>query len=501
MTLFFVGLAILAGGYLVYGKLVERLLGVDDRETPAVRLRDGVDYLVLPTWRDMLIQLLNIAGIGPIIGVIIGVKYGADVFLIIPVGCILGGAVHDFLAGFMSLREDGKNLPFITRKYLGPGASGVFSVMLSLALLLVVAVFINVPAGLIKDGLCRWQGIETAAAPAHLFWIPAAAIFVYYVLATLLPVNKIIGRFYPLFGIALLVGTAALLVAALWRVFHDPSLLAESAAFRQAMFTPANHHPIVPTLFVTIACGILSGFHATQSPIIARTLRSELAARKTFYGMMVVEGVIAMIWAAATLAIFNLRPELMTLAPMPVLSALTSDFLGTAIGSLTIFSVIILAVTSGDTAMRCLRLSVAEALHFPQMERYQRIAVTLPLIFLTILLLLWSNGDAASFNKLWNYFGWGNQVIASVTLLTAVVWLVAHRRNPWIAIVPGVFITFVVVTYILWVSPAHGGPYGGGLELNLAYAIAGPLTAALFVWGWLRGRRAAMANEPDLAKN
>ncbi|MDD3587461.1 MAG: carbon starvation CstA family protein, partial [Thermoguttaceae bacterium] len=293
MILFLFGIALLIAGYYVYGAFIEKVLGPDDREVPARAKYDAVDFVELPHWKNMLIQLLNIAGIGPVIGVILGIKFGSVVFLIIPFGNILGGAVHDFLAGMMSLRGDGCNLPTIVRRELGQYLYSAFLIFVVVLLLLVVTVFINVPAALIDGFAPNYQ----------IFWWAVGAIFVYYIFATLFPIDQIIGRIYPLFGMFLLVGTGAIFLALLWHGNNNPYFLAETDAFKKGML----HEPIIPCLFVTIACGIMSGFHATQSPIVARTLQSERQARSTFYGMMIVEGIIAMIWAAAGLAIYNLR--------------------------------------------------------------------------------------------------------------------------------------------------------------------------------------------------
>ena len=367
MVNFIVGLLILAVGYLFYGKLVESVLAPDDRETPARFMADGVDYVVLPKWKNMLIQLLNIAGVGPVIGVILGIKFGTIVFLIIPVGNIIGGAVHDFVAGMMSLRYGGANLPFLIRMVAGKGFARFFTIFMTILLLLVVAVFITTPAELI-DG--AWSG-------HHIFWYAVVAIFVYYIAATLFPVDKIIGRVYPLFGALLLVGTAALFMTLLVHGFRQPELFLESKAFTERMFTPAKNQPIIPLLFVTIACGILSGFHATQSPIVARTMKSEREAKATFYGMMVVEGFIAMVWAAGALVIYNLSPELMAAKAPAVLLQLTRRFLGSGVGAVTVISVVILSITSGDTAMRSLRLSLAEVFSMDQTRIANRVLLSI----------------------------------------------------------------------------------------------------------------------------
>ena len=477
MLLFVVGLLILVIGYFTYGKFVERILAPDDRPTPAKKNYDGVDYLELPHWKNMLIQLLNIAGIGPVIGVILGIKFGVIAFLIIPIGNIIGGSVHDFIAGMMSVRNNGANLPALIKMTTGKTFYCIFSVFMIFLLLLVVAVFINVPARLI-DGF--WP--STA-----LFWTAVAAIFLYYIAATLFPVDKIIGSLYPVFGGLLLLGTFAIFGALMWKCVSMPELLTETAGFKAGMFTPENNNPILPMLFVTIACGILSGFHATQSPIIARTMAHEKQARSSFYGMMVVEGIIAMIWAAAGLAIYNLFPQMMADNPTNVLSEITKYFLGSWVGAVTVISVIILAITSGDTAMRSLRLSLAEMFHIDQKHILNRVLLCLPLIAAVALLLWWSNQNTAAFNRLWNYFAWGNQVLSACTLTGATVWLVSQKKPGWVPMIPGVFMTFIVCTYILWISPAHGGPVGFGMELHHAYLLAAFCALLTGVWAYNRG--------------
>ena len=488
MPLFLLGLAILAIGYFTYGKLIEKILGPDDRPTPCKTSFDGVDYVRLPHWKNMLIQLLNIAGVGPVIGVILGIKFGVVAFLIIPVGNIIGGAVHDFVGGMMSLRHNGANLPELIRRNTGKTFYWIFSIFMILLLLLVVAVFINIPARLI-DGF--WP-------ENTYFWYIIAAIFLYYIAATLFPVDKIIGMIYPFFGALLLLGTLAIFSVLMFHAVENPLLFEESEGFRAGMLTPANNSPILPMLFVTIACGILSGFHATQSPIIARTMEHENQARSSFYGMMVLEGLIGMVWAAAGLAIYNLFPELMATAPTAVLSKITTFFLGTWVGALTVISVVILAITSGDTAMRSLRLSLAEMFRIPQKPIRNRVSLCLPLIAAVIGLLWWSNRSTQTFNQLWVYFAWANQVLASCTLTAGTVWLLRNRKPGWITAVPGAFMIFIVATYILWISPAHGGPLGKpplgfGLDLRLSYLLAALIACLATAWSLFHGFRLARA--------
>ncbi len=464
MYYFLGGILLLVLGYLTYGALIERIIGPDNRATPAVKHPDGVDYVVLPHWKNMLLQLLNIAGIGPVIGVILGIKFGEIVFLIIPVGNIIGGATHDFLAGMMSVREDGDNLPSIVEKNLGHIFSRIFLVFMSLVLLLVVAVFINVPAGLADELI-----------PGNMFWPAVVVIFLYYIAATLFPVDKIIGKIYPFFGAMLLIGTFALFIALTVAGFKQPELLTETAAFRARMWTAANGQPILPMLFVTIACGIISGFHGTQCPIVARTMSSEHQSRAVFYGMMIVEGVIAMIWAGAAMAIYNKFPDMMAAKETTALTKITNDLLWSGLDVVTVIAVIILAITSGDTALRSLRMSVAEFIHLPQKPIVNRFIVCTPMVVLVGLLLWWSNQSASSFAQLWRYFAWANQVLAVVTLYAAAAWLF-RAGKPWIvAAVPGLFMGFIVITYILW-KPR---PMGLGLPLETAYYFAAAIAVLL----------------------
>jgi len=492
MLLFLGGIVFLAIGYFLYGKLVEKIFGPDDRETPAVKFADGTDYVTLPRWKNMLIQLLNIAGIGPVIGVILGIKFGIVALVIIPVGCVLMGAVHDMAAGMMSIRDRGANLPKIVNKNLGTGYNVFFEWFMVALLLLVVAVFINVPANLInttvQDFVRPTDPVELSTyTPENFFWVAVVAIFCYYVIATMFPVDKIIGKVYPFFGLMLLVGTLAIFVALIVAGIKEPSIMKESLAFQKGKFNPETA-PVFPLLFVTIACGIISGFHATQSPIIARTMRTEREAKSDFYGMMILEGIIAMIWAVGGLAIYNLKPEFMSKSGPVVLCEITTHFLGTWMGTITVLAVVILAVTSGDTALRSTRLSLSEMLHIPQQSFLPRFLTCLPLILLVAGLLYWSNTDAKSFNKLWNYFAWGNQVLAATTLMAGTVWLLRRGKKigSLITLLPGMFMTAVVVSFIVWTSGKNGQPAGlfffmrnGGLPYETAIVI-GIIAAVAF---------------------
>ena len=465
MSWFLGGILFLILGYFTYGRLVERLIGPDEtRPTPCMANPDGVDYIPLPKWKNLLIQLLNIAGVGPVIGVILGIKFGKVALMIIPVGCVFMGAVHDFLAGMMSTRMGGANLPKIVTKFLGKPYSAVFSWVMVMLLLLCVTVFINVPASLID---------KTWLPNAACFWWAVGAIFVYYIAATLFPVDKVIGRIYPFFGALLVIGSVAIAVALAIAGFKTPEILNDCPGF--ADFQGAN--PLFPCLFVTIACGIISGFHATQSPIVARTMKNEREARATFYGMMIAEGVIAMIWAASALAIYNLDAANLKLGGPAVLGNIATHFLGPWMGGVTVTAIVVLAVTSGDTGLRSSRLSLGEMLKIDQVKIPTRVLTCLPLIGVVALLLWWSNQSPKSFNNLWNYFAWGNQMLSATTLMAGAAWLLREGRSlrvSLIALVPGMFMTVVVVSFIFWTSGRNGQPWGlvpGGLPLWAAITI------------------------------
>ena len=469
MGYFLFGIAFLIAGYFIYGRIVEKVLPSSGKPTPCIAAPDGIDCVPLPQWKNMLIQLLNIAGVGPVIGVILGIKFGKVALLIIPVGCVFMGAVHDFAGGKMSLFEGGANLPKIVRKYLGGVYASAFSWVMVVLLLLVVAVFINIPANLID---------KTLFSQTPFFWWAVAVIFFYYIVATLFPVDQIIGRIYPLFGALLIIGSVAISVMLLIAAFSNPELLSDCPSF--ARFQEKN--PIFPCLFVTIACGIISGFHATQSPIVARTMTNENQARATFYGMMILEGIIAMIWAAAALAIYNIDEANISLNGAAVLGNITKHFLGPWMGGVTVFAIVVLAITSGDTALRSARLSIAEMFNVKQTDILKRIFTSFPLIIIVAGLLWWSNRDAKSFAKLWNYFAWGNQLLAVTTLMAASVWLLRLGKGSkaLITLIPGVFMCMVVSTFIFWAWPTKDQVWGvvpGGLSLTSAACAASVVTA------------------------
>ena len=469
MITFLIGVAILIIGYFTYGKFVERVFGPDDRKTPALANPDGVDRVPMPHWKNVLIQLLNIAGIGPVIGVILGIKFGAIVFILLPLGNVLGGAVHDYFSGMVSMRNNGYNVPALSRKFLGKGPAKVVMTLISVALILVGAVFTNTPAALVNTPILAGNHVSPT-----LFWVAVAVIFAYYFVSTFFPIDKIIGRIYPVFGALLILASLAIFIGIV------PNLnVLDEFCFADIMSNFHKHpsgQPIIPMLFVTIACGIISGFHSTQSPLVARTEVTEKTGRQTFYGMMIIEGLIGMIWAAGGMFIYHQMPELLTGASgVKVLSVLVSTVIPWApISILVVVGVIILAITSGDTSLRSLRLTIAELTGLEQTSVRNRLILTVPMFALCAVIIFWSNLNPEGFNILWNYFSWSNQLMAVCSLCVAVVYLRSKKKNFWIALIPCMFMTFITTDYILWVSPENlkGAPLGFGLDYKTALVIA-----------------------------
>ncbi|MBR5726776.1 MAG: carbon starvation protein A [Muribaculaceae bacterium] len=490
MITFIISLVALVLGYLVYGAVMERVMRPDDRETPALRLADGVDYVALPTWKVFMIQFLNIAGTGPIFGAIMGMWFGPASYLWIVLGCIFAGAVHDFMSGMLSLRHDGANLPTLIGKYLGGGTRNVMLVFTVLLLMMVGAVFVYSPA-LILGGMCKDISVtQLSLLKEPIFWI--VVIFCYYVIATLLPIDKIIGKIYPVFAIALLVMAAGLLVGLFIKMPHLPELweLGSMDAWRQSQVVDGKDtlgvlafmqkNPIFPCLFITIACGAISGFHATQSPLMARCLKSEKLARPVFYGAMITEGVVALIWATVSSYFFYyggwqevVSPETVTefmaqvqladgktliqyfTAPQ-VVNLVCSGWLGLLGGTLAVLGVVAAPITSGDTAFRSARLIIAEALHFEQKSMIRRLMVSVPLFVASLLLLIWQMENPDGFNVLWQYFGWSNQALSVFTLWMITVYLARNHKAYIITLIPAVFMTVVCTTFLVASPQAFG---------------------------------------------
>ncbi len=466
MTSLLISLAILIGGYFLYGLIVEKVFGIDSKRImPAQAKADGIDYIEMPTWKVFLIQFLNIAGLGPIFGAIMGVMFGPAAFLWIVLGTIFGGAVHDFISAMMSVRSGGDSLPELVGRELGPVIKQIMRVVSIILLILVGAVFICTPAGLLAGMTPSWADAT--------FWI--CIIFIYYFLATLLPIDKLIGRLYPIFGFALLFMAAGLLGVLLFGRHTIPDGFAEGLYNRHAS---PDSHPVFPMMFVSIACGAISGFHATQSPMMVRCLKNEKLARPVFYGAMVAEGIVALIWATAAISFTGGYPQLAEYMSSHTAGDLVHDisvgWLGTFGGILAILGVVAAPITTGDTALRSARLIIADFLGINQSKITKRLIVTIPVFAATFALML------LDFNVLWRYFAWTNQTLAAFTLWSASVYLARHGKAFIICFLPACFMTMVVVGY-LFAAPT---PEGFGLPIDLALltgAIAMLICASIFV--------------------
>ena len=433
-------------GYVLYGAFVERVFGSDPkRPTPAIEKADGVDFIPMPTWKVFMIQFLNIAGTGPIFGAIMGAKFGPASYLWIVLGCIFAGAVHDYLTGMLSVRHGGAGLPELVGSYLGSGTKKVMLVFSLLLLLLVGTVFVYSPALILGD----MAGDGSRAA--IMLWV--AVIFIYYIIATLLPIDKIIGRIYPLFAAALLFMAAALMVCLFVKWPAIPELW--DGLQNRGPSIGLNGQSIFPCLFITIACGAISGFHATQSPLMARCIKSEKLGRPVFYGAMITEGLVALIWAAVASYFFfdggaaEVGSDLTAAAPT-VVTKVSRSWLGILGGVLAILGVVAAPITSGDTAFRSARLIVADFLKFDQKPIHNRLVIAVPL-FIAASALLWFNvANANGFNIIWRYFGWANQTLAVFSLWTATVYLVKAKKGAWymISLLPAAFMTSVCLTFI-----------------------------------------------------
>ena len=433
-------------GYFTYGKFVERVFGVDpSRVTPAFTKQDGVDYIPLPTWKIFMIQFLNIAGLGPIFGAIMGAKFGVASFLWIVLGSIFAGATHDFLAGMLSLRHDGESLPELIGRYLGNNFKQFMRGFTVILMILVGAVFVAGPAGLLAK-----------LTPEYLdatFWI--IVVFIYYILATLLPVDKIIGKIYPLFAIALLFMAVGILVMLF---INQPPLPEITDGLSN---THPGGLPIFPIMFVSIACGAISGFHATQSPLMARCMKSEKYARPVFYGAMITEGIVALIWAAAATYFFHNNGMEENNAAV-VVDSITKEWLGAVGGVLAILGVIAAPITSGDTAFRSARLTLADWFGVDQVKSSKRLIFAVPLLAIGGLL------SQMDFNIIWRYFSWTNQTLAMIVLWAGAVYLFRTKKgtNSWlIPAVPATFMSAVTCTYILQ------APEGFQLGMGISYPV------------------------------
>ncbi|HNQ89353.1 MAG TPA: carbon starvation CstA family protein [Verrucomicrobiota bacterium] len=494
MSVFIIGVVLLAAGYLFYGRLTAATVEPDPRRvTPAVALADGVDYVPMATWRVYLIQLLNIAGLGPVFGPILGALWGPQVFLWVVLGCILGGAVHDLLIGTMSIRNRGAGLPDLISHYLGRGTRHVATLFILVLMVLVGTVFVKGPALLLVDVLPAkvvggWLGGEATRwlegpfrGQSIWLWVVMLVIYGYYLGATLLPIDKIIGRIYPFFAMALLVMVGGLGLALITGRIPLPE------------FTLKNLHPSQlpawPLIFITVSCGAVSGFHATQSPLMARCLKSEKHLRLVFYGAMIAEGLIALVWASVAQGYYGSHEGLAAVlkpgggGPGAVVHDSCLATMGKFGGVLAILGVVVLPITSGDTAFRVSRLMVADYLGIPQTGILRRYLIAGPLFAISLAL------NFVDFAVIWRYFGWANQTLAAVALWAGAVFLARRGNRWWLAFLPAVFMTVVTTTYILVEDVGFGMNPAWGTALGAGAGAAAAL--------WFLIRLPALRAEPD----
>ncbi len=460
MITFICAIVILLAGYFLYGKLMDKIFKPDDRPTPAIDHPDGVDYVPMKTWRVFLIQLLNIAGTGPIFGALMGAVFGPIVFLWIVFGSILGGAVHDYMSGMISLRLNGASVSEIVGKYLGSGAKQVMSVFSVILLILVGAVFTTSPAALLARLTPDWMNTT--------FWV--VVILIYYFMATLLPIDKLIGKLYPIFGAVLAIMAVGIIGGLVVGGYSLPEISFSNLH--------PDGQPVWPFMFITVACGAISGFHATQSPMMARCLKKEKDGRKVFYGAMIAESVIALVWAAAGVAFYGatggLQNALSELGQSGVVYDISVSLLGIVGGALAIVGVVVCPISSGDTAFRSARLTIADWFKIDQSNMKKRLAITIPLLAVGAIL------TQLDFDVVWRYFSWSNQTLAMITLWAAAMYLVYNADNRWYSLVcavPATFMSGVSCTYILMAEEGFRISQSIAYPIGIVFALA---CAALF---------------------
>ena len=469
MISFLISLLALIVGYVFYGKFVEKIFDPDlSRSTPAVSKADGVDFIVMPSWKVFMIQFLNIAGTGPIFGAIMGAKFGPSAYLWIVLGCIFAGAVHDYMSGMLSVRHGGVGLPEIIGVYLGKRTKTVMLAFSVLLLILVGAVFVYSPAEILKS--MAGNGSNTA----FLIW--TGVIFIYYIIATMLPISEIIGRIYPLFAIALIFMAVALFGGLLVKWPSIPEFWDGLA--NRGPSVGLTGQPIFPCLFITIACGAISGFHATQSPLMARCIENEKLGRPIFYGAMITEGIVALIWAAVSSYFFfdggaaEVGSDLSASAPT-VVTVVSRNWLGLVGSILALLGVVAAPITSGDTALRSARLIIADFLKFPQQSKKNRLMISVPLFVVTALILWYNIADANGFNTIWRYFGWANQTLSVFTLWAITVFLAKTKKGSSfvLTLVPACLMTSVCTTYICTAKIGLNIPMSFNTVIGITVAI------------------------------
>ncbi len=476
MITFILSLIALILGYFIYGRFLEKIISPDNRITPAVANADGVDFMVLPSWKIFMIQFLNIAGTGPIFGAIMGAKFGPAAYLWIVFGCIFAGAMHDYLSGMLSVRNNGASLPELVGKYLGNSTKQVMLLFSILMLTMVGAVFVYSPAEILHN-----------IGGSSAMWI--IIIFAYYIIATMMPIDKIIGRIYPLFAFFLLFMALALMVVLFVKMPDLPELWEGlDANDKAAQASGGWKDNIFPALFITVACGAISGFHATQSPLMARCMKSEKMGRPIFYGSMITEGIVALIWATVASYFFYGNPTpgyqlieaarqsgFNTSAPA-VVNIICNDWLGVMGAVLAMLGVVAAPITSGDTAFRSARLIIAEFLGLEQQSVRKRLYICIPLFAAAMALLLWQVSNPDGFNVIWQYFGWANQTLSVFTLWTLTVFLAKEHKTYIVALIPALFMTTICTTFLCISKNAFA------LDETLSYIIGGISCVVAIVW-------------------
>lgn len=484
MITFIVCILLLLAGYLVYGKFVERYFGTDpSRPTPAYSHEDGIDYKPMPTWKVFVIQFLNIAGLGPIFGAILGAAYGPAAYIWIVVGCIFMGAAHDFFSGMMSIRSGGTNMPDIIGDNLGKTMKTVMNIVVAFLLLAVGVSFVTGPADLIAS----LTGVDKE------IWL--YIIFAYYLLATLLPIDKIIGNVYPLMGAALLfmaVGVGVMLVVGDLNGTHE--MVELTPAMLKNWHSDPQNNIMIPMLFVVVSCGAISGFHSTQSPLMARCLKNEKYARPVFYGSMIAEGVVAMVWATAAMAYFG-GPEglndaatngvmvggvLTKVTPAIAVDMICRSWLGKVGAVIAVIGVVVCPITSGDTAFRSLRLTIADFLKSDQKPIAKRLMVSIPIFIIAFICC------KVDFSTIWKYVGIGNQILAAIVLWTASAYFIKKGKAHWLCSLPASFLTFVCVSYFIMAPHVNGGLH---LSPVAGYIVGAAVAVSLLAFCMFKARK------------
>ena len=482
MLTFIIGLAILAVGAFLYSKLCEKVFGPDDRKTPAYTKQDGIDYVPMKGWKNALINLLNIAGTGPILGPIQGILFGPIAFITIPIGNIIGGAFHDYFSGMICLRDGGTQMPDMIKKYTNKSVFWIYNVFVCVLLLLVGAVFIYTPGDIAATQVFGFSGKATDVST----WVIYGAIFAYYLAATVFPIDAIIGRIYPIFGAILLFSALGVFVGIFVRGYPLVELWESTwsynGVFDYSAYFAGGH--FIPVFFVTVACGILSGFHSTQTAIISRTVKSERQGRTTFYYMMTIEGFIAMVWAAGAMGVYNLGlQEANASLATGTVGIVCKNLLGNVGGIIALLGVIVLPITSGDTALRGLRLTIADTLHIDQSTNGKRLGLSAIIFALVAGILVWAKTSPSGFSILWRYFAWSNQTLALFAFAAITVWMFENGKAKWVwmPLIPGTFYAFITLTFIV------NAKIGFNVPWTMAYIVGGILAVAycavLIVYG------------------